>query len=94
MTLPVDLPAWQALTKHFQSTKQLTLRDHFAADSTRFEQFQLNAAGLFLDYSKNHVDSETMHSLVALAGEACVPDKIAAMFAGDTPRYETDLISR
>lgn len=83
MTQPVDLPAWQALKQHFDSTHTTSLREHFAADSARFDQFQLNAAGLFLDYSKNHVTRQTMDLLVQLAGEAGVEKKIAAMFAGD-----------
>jgi len=83
MTQPVDLPAWQALSQHYQSTKRLTLRELFATDGTRFEQFQLNAAGVFLDYSKNHVSKDTMSLLTTLARDSNVPDKIVAMFAGD-----------
>lgn len=83
MTQPVDLPAWQALSQHYQSTKQVSLRELFAADSSRFEQFQLNATGVFLDYSKNHVTTETMNLLGALASESGLEKKIAAMFAGE-----------
>ncbi len=83
MTQPVDLPAWQALSKHYQSTKQVTLRELFTTDGARFKQFQLNAAGVFLDYSKNHVSTDTMSLLTTLANEAKVPESIAAMFAGE-----------
>jgi len=82
MTQPVDLPAWQALSQHYQSTR-ITLRELFATDGARFEKFQLNAAGVFLDYSKNHVSAETMNLLVNLAQEARVPERITAMFAGE-----------
>jgi len=82
MTQPVDLHAWQALSQHYQATRHTTLREYFASDRARFEQFQLQAAGVFLDYSKNHVSAETMSLLGTLASESRLPEKIAAMFAG------------
>ena len=82
MTQPVDLPAWQALSKHYQTSKQTSLRDLFATDSGRFDQFQLTAAGIFLDYSKNHITSETIKLLGDLAEQSRVQNKIDAMFAG------------
>ncbi len=83
MTQPVDLPAWQALGQHFQASSKTTLRDLFAADNDRFDQFQLNAAGLFLDYSKNHITKETTSLLVQLADQSQLQNKIEAMFSGD-----------
>ncbi|MCL4144332.1 UNVERIFIED_CONTAM: hypothetical protein GTU68_010924 [Idotea baltica] len=83
MTQPIDLPAWQALEQHYKSNQNTTLRELFAADNARFDQFQLTAAGLFLDYSKNHITAQTMDLLVQLANDAGVEKKIAAMFAGD-----------
>jgi len=83
MTQPVDLPAWQSLSKHYQASKQTSLRDLFAVDNGRFDQFQITAAGLFLDYSKNHVTSETAKLLNQLAEQSEVTKKIQAMFAGD-----------
>ena len=83
MTQPVDLPSWQALGQHFQASSKTTLRDLFAADNGRFDQFQLNAAGLFLDYSKNHITKETTSLLVQLADQSQLQNKIEAMFSGD-----------
>ena len=67
MTDPVDLGAWKALSEHHDQMQDVSLRDLFAADSNRFDTFQLNAAGLFLDFSKNHITTETHKLLVSLA---------------------------
>ena len=83
MTKPVDLPAWQALAKHHEAIKNTTLRELFAADPDRFLNYQTKAAGLFVDYSKNHITGETRSLLNALATEAQLGEKISAMFAGE-----------
>jgi len=81
---PTDLPAWQALGAHYRRDMRDTrLRGLFAADQRRFAGFSLDACDLFLDYSKNLLNSSTRGLLVELAGEAGVRDAIDAMFAGD-----------
>jgi len=77
------LKAWQALGRHFASIRSLHLRDFFAADPGRGERMTAEAAGLFLDYSKNRVTGETLELLVQLAGEAGLRERINAMFRGD-----------
>src|SRR5262249_53370714 len=59
------------------------LRDLFAADPQRGERLALEAVGLYLDYSKNRVDGETLRLLVALAEECGLRRRIDAMFAGE-----------
>ncbi len=83
MTHPVDLDAWKALAAHHDDVKSTTLRDLFAADDARFEKFQLSAAGLFLDYSKNHITEKTRDNLVELAEECQVQSRLQGMFDGD-----------
>jgi glucose-6-phosphate isomerase len=75
--------SWQALKRHHAEIAGLHLRELFAADSGRGERLTAEAAGLYLDYSKNRVTDETMELLVALAEESGVPEKRAAMFRGD-----------
>ena len=80
---PSDRPAWRALVAHHAEIGPRHLRELFAADAGRGERLVLEAAGLYLDYSKNRVSDETMRLLVALA-EACgVRERTAAMFRGD-----------
>jgi len=79
----VDRPEWQALVAHHAEVGATHLRDLFAADPGRGDRLVVEAAGLYLDYSKNRVSDETLRLLVALA-EACgVGERIAAMFRGD-----------
>jgi glucose-6-phosphate isomerase len=72
---------WKALKNH---TSQLPhMRELFAQNPLRFEQMSVAACGLFLDYSKNRVNDETLKLLFSLAKEAKLSDKISAMFNGD-----------
>lgn len=75
--------AWQNLLSHFAAIKNDHLRDLFSADPGRGETFTLEAAGLYLDYSKNRINAETMQLLVALAEDAGLKDRIEAMFTGE-----------
>ena len=87
MTRPEDRPEWQALAAHRDELGDTTLRELFAADDAdgggRFDRFRLEGAGLFLDFSKNHVTARTHELLVDLARASGVEAKLAAMFAGD-----------
>ena len=86
MTLPTALtqrPAWKALTDHHQSIRDRHLRELFAADPGRGERLTLEAAGIFLDYSKNRIDNDTLKLLVRLANECELRQRIDAMFRGD-----------
>jgi glucose-6-phosphate isomerase len=76
-------PAWKALEVHYQSIKALHLRQLFANDPTRGERFTAEAAGIYLDYSKNRITDETLRLLVQLAEECNLRGRINAMFRGD-----------
>ena len=77
-------PAWKALEDHASKVRDLSLRQLFADDPGRGERLNAEAAGLFLDYSKNRVTEETLALLFRLARESGLPDRIEAMFRGDT----------
>ena len=83
MTRLTDQPAWQALQAHADAMQTVHLRDLFAQDAGRGEAYTAQAAGLFLDYSKNRVTSETLGLLRQLAQETFVTAKRDAMFAGE-----------
>jgi glucose-6-phosphate isomerase len=76
-------PAWAALQKHYDQIGGVHLRDLFATDPGRGERLTAQAAGVFLDYSKNRVTDETMALLVSLARESGLPERIEAMFTGE-----------
>jgi len=75
--------AWTALAAHQREVASHELRELFAADPARFQRCSIEAAGLFLDYSKNRIVERTLPLLVSLARQTGVSAKIAAMFAGE-----------
>jgi glucose-6-phosphate isomerase len=75
--------AWQALERHHAEIAGRHLRDLFADDPGRGERLTAEAAGIYLDYSKNRVVDETMRLLVRLAEECGVPERRDAMFRGE-----------
>ena len=74
---------WKALESHRRRTKELHLRKLFAADPRRGVRMTAEAAGLFLDYSKNRVTNETLKLLFKLAEESVLRAAIDAMFRGE-----------
>jgi glucose-6-phosphate isomerase len=75
--------AWQDLARHYEQVRGLHLRQLFADDPKRGERFTVQAAGIFLDYSKNRVTDDTLKLLLQLAEEAGLRERIDAMFRGD-----------
>jgi glucose-6-phosphate isomerase len=75
--------AWEALERHYAEISGQHLRDLFAADPERGERLTAEAAGIYLDYSKNRVTDETMRLLVELAAESGVAERRDAMFRGE-----------
>ena len=74
---------WQALREHAGPMERRHLRELFAGDPARGERLCAEAAGLYLDYSKQRVTDETLRLLVELA-EACgLQERIDSMFRGD-----------
>jgi glucose-6-phosphate isomerase len=76
-------PAWASLEKHYQKLKGVHLRQLFADDHRRGERLAVEAAGVYLDYSKNRITDETLKLLLQLAQESGLRDHIDAMFRGD-----------
>jgi glucose-6-phosphate isomerase len=75
--------AWRSLSAHYENIKDLHLRDLFAADAKRGTTMTCEAAGIFLDYSKNRITDQTIPLLTKLAEQSGLRDRIDAMFRGD-----------
>jgi glucose-6-phosphate isomerase len=75
--------AWDALATHYKKVSKLHLRELFAEDSKRGERMTVEAAGLFVDYSKNRINDESLKLLFSLAEEADLRSRIDAMFRGE-----------
>ncbi|MGH9190396.1 MAG: glucose-6-phosphate isomerase [Acidimicrobiales bacterium] len=76
-------PEWQALADHHRQGSTASLRDLFDQDPDRGLRMNVEAADLYLDYSKNRVDETTLDLLVALATRAGLRERIEAMFTGE-----------
>ena len=76
-------PSWGALQAHYEKVKDIQLRELFAGDPSRGDRLTAEAAGLYLDYSKNRITDETIRLLVRLAKERGVADRRDAMFRGE-----------
>src|ERR1017187_2781535 len=75
--------SWRALQSHFEKIRGTHLRTLFAGDPGRGQRLTAEAAGIFLDYSKNRITGETVQLLSRLAEELGLRQQIDAMFRGD-----------
>ncbi|MCK5720119.1 MAG: glucose-6-phosphate isomerase [Thiomargarita sp.] len=75
---------WTTLQNHQKYLASVHLRDLFALDSQRFENFSLEACGLLLDYSKNHLTTNTLSLLQELAIKTKLKNWIHQEFSGET----------
>jgi glucose-6-phosphate isomerase len=83
MTRPTRLAAWQALAAQRAELAAIDLRRLFAGDPKRGERLACEAAGIYLDYSKNLVTDATLGLLVELARESGLRERMLAMFRGE-----------
>src|ERR1700741_3052312 len=75
--------AWRALEDHYGTMRRRHLRDLFGDDPTRGERMTAEAAGVYLDYSKNRINDETLKLLIELAEQSGLRARIDAMFRGE-----------
>jgi glucose-6-phosphate isomerase len=78
-----ERPAWRALAAHYDKVRDLHLRTLFADDPGRGERMTVEAAGIYLDYSKNRITAETLRRLLDLAEAVGLRARIDAMFRGE-----------
>ncbi|MBA3580824.1 MAG: glucose-6-phosphate isomerase [Gammaproteobacteria bacterium] len=83
MSRLTESPTWQALQAQQLQWRDRTLRSLFQEDPARAERYSVEAAGLFLDYSKNHIDDPTLSLLHQLVEDAAWQDWRNRMFAGE-----------
>ena len=74
--------AWERVDELIDKNQNKTIKDYFAEDPGRAERFSLEAAGWFLDYSKNRIDADMMKALVKLAEKSDLKAEIEKMFTG------------
>src|SRR5450432_1425334 len=79
----IQRAAWKALVAHHEKIRDVPLRSLFSDDPGRADRFTIEAAGLFLDYSKNRITEETRKLLLQLAQESGLRERMDAMFRGE-----------
>ncbi len=80
---PTTTKAWEALKEHYAATQHEQIKDLFAADASRFDQYSLLLKDILFDYSKNILSSETKRLLIQLAEECKLKEAITSMFSGE-----------
>ena len=83
MSCRSQLASWQALKISANKMKEVHLKDLFANDSTRFEQFSTQIPGVLFDYSKQLIDNSVMTQLLSLAQECDIANWRDKMFSGE-----------
>jgi glucose-6-phosphate isomerase len=85
-----ERPAWRELERDYAQVKSLHLRDLFAEDPKRGTRLAAEDVGLYLDYSKNRIDDETLSLLFQLAEQSGLAERREAMFRGDRINVSED----
>lgn len=80
---PLKTQAWNRLLSHYEIMKKEHMKSMFSSDPDRFEKFSLRFNDIFVDYSKNIINGDTMRLLLDLAHETELKDAIDKMFSGD-----------
>lgn len=79
---PTQTASWKKLTDHFQAMKEVHMRDLFAQDAERAKKYAIRFEDIFVDYSKNIINEETLTHLLELAYETGLKDAIQKMYNG------------
>lgn len=80
---PTVTPAWEQLTEHFKTIKDVQIKDLFKTDTKRADKFSILWEDFYVDYSKNRITQETMDLLLNLAEEVDLQDAMSKYFSGD-----------
>jgi glucose-6-phosphate isomerase len=74
--------SWNKLVDHYLQISRISMRDLFAEDHHRFNEFSTESCDILLDYSKNIITSETIELLSQLADAANIKKRIEQLFTG------------
>lgn len=80
---PTQTSAWKKLKAHFEIAQDWQMKDLFAANADRFEQFSITFEDMLVDYSKNRIEPATLELLMELAEEIDLAKAIESMFSGE-----------
>ena len=76
------LAQWNKLKQLASNETLMDLKSLFAEDSKRVNDFSFEVEDIFIDFSKNWLNSTVLNHLLDLSKYANLQDKINALFAG------------
>ena len=79
---PTKISSWELLKTHYNTIKTKHIKSYFEEDKSRFEAFSLKFEDIFVDFSKNKLDTTAIKLLIDLAKETKLKEQIAAFFSG------------
>ena len=82
-TNPTSTTAWNEIQNHFETMKNVSMKNMFEEDSSRASKFHIKWNDFLIDYSKNRINQETMDLLVKLANEVHLKEAISDYFDGE-----------
>ena len=82
-TNPTSTAAWNELQNHFETMKNVSMKNMFQEDASRASKFHIKWNDFLIDYSKNRINPETMDLLVKLANEVHLKEAISGYFDGE-----------
>ncbi|WP_136482037.1 glucose-6-phosphate isomerase [Cognatitamlana onchidii] len=80
---PTNTKAWKKLQAHFETVKDLHMKDLFAQDKNRANKFTINWDDFYVDFSKNRITEETFKYLLELADDVKLKEAINSQFSGE-----------
>ena len=80
---PTSTSAWEKLQEHFQTVKEVHMKDLFAQDSERADKMTLKWEDFYVDFSKNRITDKTLNLLLQLAKEVKLDEAIKSCFSGE-----------
>ena len=82
-TNPTSTTAWKEIQNHFETMKNVSMKNMFQEDASRASKFHIKWNDFLIDYSKNRINQETMDLLVKLANEVHLKEAISGYFEGE-----------
>ena len=87
MSLPTINPtatkAWAKLQENYSKIKDVHMKDLFAQDTGRANNFTVKWDDFYVDFSKNRITEETLKYLLELAEEVKLKEAINSQFSGE-----------
>ncbi len=82
-TNPTSTTAWKEIQNHFETMKNVSMKNMFQEDASRASKFHIKWNDFLIDFSKNRINQETMDLLVKLANEVHLKEAISGYFEGE-----------